>query len=127
MAISKYFQNVDDAIRLLTKEGYSRRVDEEGIGEIVWDNPNASGLPTKDQIITKATELSADNDINDLRKTRNEILQESDWMANSDVTMSSEWKTYRQALRDITKTVTDDAVRKSMSDDRYHSSWPKTP
>ena len=24
-------------------------------------------------------------------------------MANSDVTMSDEWKTYRQALRDITK------------------------
>ena len=25
-------------------------------------------------------------------------------MANSDVTMSDAWKTYRQALRDITKT-----------------------
>ena len=25
-------------------------------------------------------------------------------MANSDVTMSDDWKTYRQGLRDITKT-----------------------
>ena len=127
MATSKYFQNVDDAIRFFTEEGYSRKVDEEGIGEIFWDNPNASGLPTEDQIIKKATELSADNDINDLRKTRNEIIRERDWMANSDVTMSNEWKTYRQALRDITKTVTDDAVRKSMSDDRNHKSWPTKP
>ena len=38
-----------------------------------------------------------------LREKRTQMLAESDWMANSDVTMSSEWKTYRQALRDITK------------------------
>ena len=38
-----------------------------------------------------------------LREKRTQMLAESDWMANSDVTMSSEWKKYRQALRDITK------------------------
>ena len=39
-----------------------------------------------------------------LRNKRNILLAETDWMANSDVTMSSDWRTYRQALRDITKT-----------------------
>ena len=39
-----------------------------------------------------------------LRNKRNFLLAETDWMANSDVTMSNDWKTYRQALRDITKT-----------------------
>jgi len=39
-----------------------------------------------------------------LRNKRNILLAETDWMANSDVTMSNDWKTYRQALRDITKT-----------------------
>ena len=38
-----------------------------------------------------------------LRLERNRLLAESDWMANSDVTMTVEWKNYRQALRDITK------------------------
>ena len=38
------------------------------------------------------------------RAQRNQLLYETDWMANSDVTMSDEWKAYRQALRDITKT-----------------------
>ena len=38
-----------------------------------------------------------------LREKRTQMLSESDWMANSDVTMTDEWKTYRQALRDITK------------------------
>ena len=37
----------------------------------------------------------------DLRGERNDLLAETDWMANSDVTMSDEWKTYRQALRDL--------------------------
>ena len=37
------------------------------------------------------------------REERNKRLVETDWMACSDVTMSNDWKTYRQALRDITK------------------------
>lgn len=38
----------------------------------------------------------------DIRTKRNLLIAESDWMANSDVTMSDEWRTYRQSLRDIT-------------------------
>ena len=41
-----------------------------------------------------------------LREERNKIIAESDWMGNSDVTMSAKWKTYRQALRDITESYT---------------------
>ena len=37
----------------------------------------------------------------ELRRQRDILLVETDWMANSDVTMSAKWKTYRQALRDI--------------------------
>jgi hypothetical protein len=46
-----------------------------------------------------------------LRSQRDVLLAETDWMANSDVTMSTAWKNYRQALRDITtQTPTDDAL-----------------
>ena len=41
-----------------------------------------------------------------LRQTRNNLLKETDWMANSDVTMSSEMATYRQELRDLTNGLT---------------------
>ena len=44
--------------------------------------------------------------LRDLRTTRNAMLAETDWMANSDVTMSDAWRTYRQALRDITDSAT---------------------
>ena len=36
-----------------------------------------------------------------VRAERDAKLAACDWMANSDVTMSDEWRTYRQALRDL--------------------------
>jgi len=36
-----------------------------------------------------------------VRKDRDGRLAETDWLALSDTTMSSEWTTYRQALRDV--------------------------
>ena len=47
----------------------------------------------------------------ELRRQRDILLAETDYMGNSDVTMSAKWKTYRQALRDITsQTPSDDAL-----------------
>lgn len=47
----------------------------------------------------------------DLRSQRDVLLAETDYMGNSDVTMSDAWTTYRQALRDITsQTPSDDAL-----------------
>lgn len=37
-----------------------------------------------------------------IREHRDGLLQDTDWMALSDNTMTPEWATYRQALRDIT-------------------------
>jgi len=37
-----------------------------------------------------------------VRAERDKLLASCDWMGMSDVTMSVEWATYRQALRDIT-------------------------
>ena len=37
-----------------------------------------------------------------IRSRRDGLLQETDWMALSDSTMTPEWASYRQALRDIT-------------------------
>ena len=41
-----------------------------------------------------------------IREQRNHLLSETDWMANSDVVMTDDWKEYRQALRDITNNNT---------------------
>ena len=47
----------------------------------------------------------------ELRRQRNLLLAETDYMGLSDNTMSTAWKNYRQALRDITtQTPTDFAL-----------------
>ena len=42
-----------------------------------------------------------------LREERDRLLNETDWYANSDVTMSNDMKTYRQALRDLPANTAD--------------------
>jgi hypothetical protein len=44
--------------------------------------------------------------LNRLRNERNNLLAETDYLALSDNTMSSEMTTYRQELRDITNGLT---------------------
>lgn len=39
----------------------------------------------------------------DVRTKRNKLLEETDYMANSDYSITDEWITYRQNLRDITE------------------------
>lgn len=51
---------------------------------------------TESQLAAGKTALAAD-----IREERNSKLSETDWIGLSDVTMSTEWATYRQELRDI--------------------------
>ena len=55
-----------------------------------------------------------------LRHERNQLLQQTDWMGNSDVTMSTEWQTYRKNLRDITNGLTTVADIEAVT-------WPTKP
>ena len=52
--------------------------------------------------IAPQNNVTFDEAINNLRLKRNYLLQETDYLALSDQTMTAEMKTYRQALRDIT-------------------------
>ena len=70
-------------------------------GVLEWYESSNEGKPTEAEIQAKIAELEAAEPLRQLREQRTRILQESDWMANSDVTMSDAWRTYRQALRDL--------------------------
>jgi predicted outer membrane protein len=71
------------------------------------ENPNGILVDmTTQEIEQRKIDLAAipsafDRAIADLRFKRNKLLEETDWMANSDVSMSDDWKTYRQQLRDL--------------------------
>ena len=74
-------------------------------GNLIWCSPNVA-QPTQAEIDAKLAELEAAEPLRLLRIERNRILQQSDWMANSDVVMTDEWRAYRQALRDLPETQT---------------------
>ena len=69
---------------------------------------------TEAEIISrKAEEAEWDNNnspfslaMESFRLIRNSLLAETDWTANSDVTMSEAMRTYRQELRDLTNGLT---------------------
>jgi hypothetical protein len=56
----------------------------------------------------------------DLRGKRNNLLKETDFYGNSDVTMSDDMKTYRQALRDLPSG-------KDTVDKCNNATWPTKP
>mgnify|MGYP001213767947 FL=1 len=51
-----------------------------------------------------------------IRKERNKKLKDTDWRASSDLTLSDDWKTYRQSLRDV-----------PTQSDPWNITWPTEP
>ena len=76
------------------------------IDNIEW--VNGTKPISKSDIEAQFSAVELELALDSLRNIRNELLAATDWCALSDVTMSDDMKTYRQALRDISK----------------HSNWP---
>tara|TARA_R110002012_G_scaffold115085_3_gene261940 strand:- start:84 stop:410 length:327 start_codon:yes stop_codon:yes gene_type:complete len=64
---------------------------------------------TLDQSVVDAAaiEVAAEQALVSLRTTRNGLLAETDYLALSDMTMSSDMALYRQALRDLPANTSD--------------------
>jgi len=62
---------------------------------------DATAVEAETAVVTTAWNLAT------LRRKRNQLLAETDWTANSDVVMTDEMKTYRQALRDLPANTAD--------------------
>ena len=93
---------------------------------IEWYSNNTESLPTEDEVNAKVTELINAEPYRLLRIERNRRLQETDWRASSDLTLSGDWKAYRQDLRDLPAQQTP----KLNSDgelDPTSISWPPEP
>jgi len=86
----------------------------------------SSTAPTEAEIDAEVTKLNNAEPMRLLRVERDAKLTACDWRASSDVTLSDEWKTYRQALRDITSSASpklDSVGRLDMSS----VTWPTEP
>ena len=82
-------------------EMYSVTTGTDSSGTAIESTNAADWGTTWAEVSAKKDELVAAEPMRLLREERDRRLAETDWMANSDVTMSSAWTTYRQALRDV--------------------------
>jgi len=98
---------------------YSERTGVDSMNTMILSSDTKDFSVTWKQVSEKAKEIEDAEPLKQLREVRNSILAETDWTQNRDVTLSNDadWKTYRQALRDITKDY------KSLDD----VTWPEKP
>ena len=99
------------------------------------DGEEYSGLEWHDTEVTKPTETEINNKITELdnaeamkllRKERDRLLCLTDWRASSDLTLSDDWKNYRQALRDLPSTASPSLNSDYRLDDSSVT-WPSKP
>ena len=94
------------------------RDNAEDLEQITWLNGTT---PISDSdILAKQTQLINAEPMVELRKQRNIKLSESDYMGNQDFSITDAWKTYRQALRDITDQTPSDTTLSNIN-------WPTKP
>jgi len=77
-------------------------------GVITWLSPDIT-QPTEAEIQAEIARLEAEQPWNELRQERNRLIAETDYLALSDSTLTTEMAAYRQALRDLPANTTDPA------------------
>ena len=101
-------------------------VNSDGTG-IETSDPSKFGTTWK-AVSDKKAALIAAAPMAELRKQRNAKLAETDFHAMSDVTLSSDMKTYRQALRDLPAHANGkDAAFDSDGTTLKNVTWPSKP
>jgi|TARA_Y100000033_G_C2739337_1_gene107627 hypothetical protein len=86
-----------------------KRIEDVEGGVIAYDADGNTVTLDADAVASETTVVVNDWNLSALRKKRNRLLAETDYLALSDVTLSSEMTTYRQALRDLPANTTDPA------------------
>ena len=84
--------------------GYVDKTDDFSWSNLKFENGNLGDLD-QSSIEAELEKVYTDMAYQQLRRERDNLLSKSDWMSFSDSpTMSNEWKTYRQSLRDLPET-----------------------
>ena len=112
----RYSKDLDTEEEFIAALSIEKGADEDG-NAIYLDSSEWPSQLTWSAVKTKWDEKIAGQDLRDLRGLRNDKLASTDWMANSDVTMTDAWKTYRQELRDLPANTKDPA----------NPTWPTEP
>tara|TARA_R100000654_G_scaffold13633_2_gene29584 strand:+ start:741 stop:1175 length:435 start_codon:yes stop_codon:yes gene_type:complete len=109
------FLNANNVVELVENLSYTAPTQKITTVEPYLENgkvytAKVESTTTEEQTILK------NNQWQNVRQERNMLLKETDWRASSDLTLSDDWKNYRQALRDV-----------PTQSDPYNIAWPTEP
>tara|TARA_B100000927_G_C16459932_1_gene467429 strand:+ start:1751 stop:2185 length:435 start_codon:yes stop_codon:yes gene_type:complete len=104
--------NVVELVQTLT---YTRPTQKLTTVDAYVDSGKVYTVKVESTTSDEQTDLTNQQWVN-VRSERDLKLQDTDWRASSDLTLSDDWKTYRQALRDITT-----------QSDPFNITWPTKP
>ena len=94
-----FYYKVDALASLKPNKKWSRRAEDDDYSGFVWDEGET--IPTDAEIEAELLRLTNAEPMRLLRVVRDARLAACDWRASSDLTLTDNWKTYRQALRDL--------------------------
>ena len=94
-----FYYKVDALASLKPNKKWSRRAEDDDYSGFVWDVGET--IPTDAEIEAELLRLTNAEPMRLLRVERDARLAACDWRASSDLTLTDNWKTYRQALRDL--------------------------
>jgi len=104
-----------DAIRSLAP-GADFGIIGGDLANLIWHSTEID-QPSVAEIEAEMSRLQSLIPMKELRAKRNQLLAETDYLALSDVTLSEDMRTYRQALRDLPDKTSDPA----------NPTWPVKP
>ena len=110
------YESTVDGVTSIISFNESGHIHDDGTYSLKWDASKKEIV--KDDTAKAAYDLA--EEWKEIRKQRTRLLAETDYMGNSDVTMSAAWKTYRKSLRDLPA---DQSSKTKYSD----ITWPTQP
>ena len=110
------FLTANNVVELVETLSYTTPTQKLSTVDAYVESGKAYNVKVESTTADEQTEL-INQKWNEIRNTRNILLQDTDWRASSDLTLSDAWKTYRNELRQIPQTQTDP----------YNITWPTEP
>ena len=109
------FLTANNVVELVQTLTYTRPTQKLTTVDAYVDSGKVYTVKVESTTSDEQTSLTNQQWVN-VRSERDLKLQETDWRASSDLTLSDTWKTYRQALRDV-----------PTQSDPFNITWPTKP
>ena len=109
------FLTANNVVELVETLAYTTPIQKLSTVDAYIDNGKVYNVKVESTTADEQTALTT-QEWRSVRNQRNNLLTETDWRAGSDLTLSDEWKTYRQALRDV-----------PTQSDPFNITWPTKP